>query len=109
MKPNAELADLEVQVFSKMESYRDKKQHLNTLMEKFDVDELDFSFLSKYYISDYECILIRGLLQRKTSREIAEELNRSHVAINNLFQKVILRKMALKTRLDLIIFIYENQ
>ena len=89
------------------ESHEQKRQRFLELRAKYDVDQLDLSFLKDHYISDYEIMILHKVLKGKASRDIAEELNRSPFAINN-YRRNIRKKLYLEKNTDVYLMIYEH-
>mgnify|MGYP006897111076 CR=1 FL=1 len=96
------------EIIEPRESHHNRMISLNIYREKYDTELLNLDFLKEFDISDYELMIIKNFMEFKTTKDIALDLDRARPAIDHIF-KVILRKLALKNRMDLRFLIYLNQ
>lgn len=86
--------------------FQEKDALLKETLQKLKPDEVCLHVLKDIYlISNYEILVIEKILERKTNREIADELDRNRPAIDNLINKSILKKLNVSSKFKLIDFV----
>lgn len=91
---------------SLMTYYDHRETQLEEALKKLKPEEVDLTILKDIYnINDYEIKIIEKIAEKKTNKEIAEELYRARPAIDNIIKKCICRKLGVDSKYQILHFV----